>query len=133
MFGMHLMPAPPRTPGRDCFVILGRDITAVLQARQTQDSMQRLLAKVFTSVDAPVAIVNGAGRVVMTNPQLDGLLGYKPNGLVGLPSLDLVVPDARARAATIIRQQLLDGHDSVQCVEGVLSASLRAEADVAEK
>jgi PAS domain S-box-containing protein len=116
MFGMHLMPAPARTPGSDCFVILGRDITAASQARQMQDSMQRLLAKVFTSVDAPVAIVNGAGRIVMTNPQLDGLLGYKPNGLVGRLSLDLVPPDARTRAAEVIAQQIADGRDTTQSV-----------------
>jgi PAS domain S-box-containing protein len=112
--GMHLMPAPARTPGSDCFVILGRDITAVLQARQTEDFTQRLLTKVFTSVDAPVAIVNGAGRIVMTNPQLDGLLGYKPNGLVGLPTLDLVAPEARARVEAVIKQQIADGRDSIQ-------------------
>jgi PAS domain S-box-containing protein len=119
MLGMHLMPAPARTPGSVCFVILGRDITAAIEARQMQDSMQRLLAKVFTSVDAPVAIVNGAGRIVMTNPQLDGLLGYKPNGMVGLLTLDLVAPDARARVSTVIRQQIADGRDTVQ------SASVR--------
>ena len=61
MLGMHLMPVPARTAGFDCFVIVGRDITEALQTRQMQASMQRLLAAVFTSVDAPVAIVNGAG------------------------------------------------------------------------
>jgi PAS domain S-box-containing protein len=116
MLGMHLMPAPARTPGSDCFVILGRDITAAIEARQMQDSMQRLLAKVFTSVDAAVAIVNGAGRIVMTNPQLDGLLGYKPNGMVGLRTLDLVAPDVRTRVSTVIRQQIADGRDTVQSV-----------------
>src|ERR1700761_1801716 len=105
MLGMHLMPAPSRIPGSDCFVILGRDITTAIEARQMQDSTQRLLAKVFTSVDAAVAIVNAAGRIVMTNPQLDSLLGYKSSGLVGLPSLDLVATSARARVLAAIRQQ----------------------------
>jgi PAS domain S-box-containing protein len=113
MFGMHLMPAPARTPGTDCFVILGRDITATQQARQMQDSTQRLLAKVFTSVDAPVAIVNGAGRIVMTNPQLDRLLGYNPNGLVGRRTLDLVPSDARTRVAEAIARQIADGRDTI--------------------
>jgi PAS domain S-box-containing protein len=114
MLGMHLMPAPARAPGSDCFVILGRDITAALLARQTQDSMQRLLAKVFTSVDVPLAIVNGVGRIVMTNPHIEGLLGYPPSGLVGRPSLDLVAPSARVRVGAIIKQQLVDGRDTVQ-------------------
>jgi PAS domain S-box-containing protein len=114
MLGMHLMPAPARTAGRDCFVILGRDITAALQARQMQDSIQRLLAKVFSSVDAPVAIVNGAGRIVMTNPRIDQLLGYKPNGLLGRTSIEIVAPQARERVTALIGQQTVDGHDTVQ-------------------
>ena len=99
MLGMHLMRAPARASGRDCFVILGRDITAVLQARQMQESIQRLLAKVFSSVDAAVVIVNGAGRILMTNPHVDQLLGYKPNGLVGRNAIDLVGPSARDTVA----------------------------------
>ena len=35
--GMHLMPAPTRMVGRACFVILGRDITTLVQARQVRD------------------------------------------------------------------------------------------------
>jgi PAS domain S-box-containing protein len=109
MLGMHLMPAPARTPGRDCFVILGRDITSALEARRMQDSIQRLLAKVFSSVDAAVAIVNSAGRIVMTNPGIDLLLGYKPNGLVGRNSMDLVAPGSRASVAATLKQQANDG------------------------
>jgi PAS domain S-box-containing protein len=112
MLGIHLMPAPARTPGRDCFVILGRDITAVLHVRQTQDSIQRLLAKVFSSVGVAVIIVSGAGRIVMTNQHVDLLLGYPPNGLVGLVTMDLVAPDARARVAAMVRQQAADGRET---------------------
>jgi PAS domain S-box-containing protein len=43
MLGMHLMPAPARTPGKDCLIILGRDISAALKARQMQESVQQLL------------------------------------------------------------------------------------------
>ena len=114
MLGLHLMPAPARTPGSASFVILGRDITAALQDRQTQDSMQRLLAKVFTSVDIALAIVNGSGRIVMTNRHIDALLGYPSSGLVGRSTLDLVAPSARARVGAVVKQQLVDGLDTVQ-------------------
>src|ERR1700749_2812634 len=43
--GLHLMPVQGSTPQR--FVILGRDITESLQARQQQAAVQGLLAKVF--------------------------------------------------------------------------------------
>jgi PAS domain S-box-containing protein len=111
MMGMHLMPAPARAPGKACFVILGRDITAAFQARQMQDAIQHMLAKVFSSVDAAVAIISGAGRIVMTNRACDVLLGYAPNAMVGLRSIEIVAPDARARLAAIVKQQTADEHD----------------------
>jgi PAS domain S-box-containing protein len=112
MLGMHLMQAPERTPGFTCFVVLGRDITAALEARQMQDSIQRLLAKVFASVDAAVAIVNSVGRIVMTNPRVDALLGYKPNGLVGRSTLDLVAPSSRLIISELIKRQLEEETDT---------------------
>ncbi|MGD0104075.1 MAG: PAS domain-containing protein [Rhodopila sp.] len=112
MLGMHLMPAPARTPGKVCFVVLGRDITTALQTRQMQDSIQRLLTKVFNSVDAAVAIVDGGGRIVMTNPKINLLLGYKPNGLVGRLSLDLVDPESSAVVKAAIKRQQEDGCDA---------------------
>jgi PAS domain S-box-containing protein len=105
LLGMHLMAAPARTDGKDCFVVLGRDITAALQARQMQDSIQRLLAKVFSSVDAAVAIVSAAGRIVMTNRGVDLLLGYKPNELVGRSSLDLVASGSRGVVGATLKRQ----------------------------
>ena len=111
MLGMHLMPAPARMPGKSCFIILGRDITVAFRGRQMQDLIQRLLAKVFSSVDVAVAIVNSAGRILMTNPRTDVLLGYAPNGLVGKSSLDLVAPGSRASVAAKIKRQIEDGSD----------------------
>jgi PAS domain S-box-containing protein len=111
MFGFHLMLAPERTPGRSCFAVLGRDITAQLEARQMQNSIQRLLAKVFTSIDEAVVIISAAGRIMMANPRIDQLLGYKPNELVGRKSLDMVAPDARASIAETIKGQMKRGTD----------------------
>ena len=113
MLGMHLMPAPARTAGKACFVILGRDITAALQARQMQEAIQHLLAKVFSSVDAAVLIINGAGRIVMTNRGCDLLLGYAPNALVGRASIEMVVPDARAQVTALVEQHKADEHDLI--------------------
>ncbi len=111
MLGMHLMPAPAQTPGKACFVILGRDVTAVLEARQMQDAIQHLLAKVFSSVDAAVLIISGAGRIVMTNRACDLLLGYPPNALVGRAAIEMVASEDRARVAAIVDQQKADEHD----------------------
>jgi PAS domain S-box-containing protein len=117
MLGIHLMPAPAQADGRVCFVLLARDITAVIQSRQMQDSIHRLLAKVFTTIEEAVVIVserrgNTAGCIVMTNPGVDRLLGYKPNSLTGRNSLDLVAAGSRDMVATHFKQQSEQGGDS---------------------
>jgi PAS domain S-box-containing protein len=112
MLGLHLMPAPARAQGRVCFALLGRDITEAFHTRQQQDSVQRLLAKVFISVDEAVAIIDGTGRIVMTNPHVDRLLGYAPNGLIGRGSLEVVAPECRAAVAETRKRQLEEGGDT---------------------
>jgi PAS domain S-box-containing protein len=107
--GLHLMPVRDATP--PCFVILGRDITESLQARQQQAAIQGLLAKVFLCVKAPVAIVSDSGLLQMTNPALDQLLGYPPGGLVGKRSIDCVASSARAATMAARERQAEDGHD----------------------
>ncbi|MSP00748.1 MAG: PAS domain S-box protein [Acetobacteraceae bacterium] len=111
MLGFHLMAAPEWTPGRVCFTVLGRDITALLEARQMQNSVQHLLAKVFMSVDEGVVILNAAGSILMTNSRIDRLLGYKPNELVGRRSVDLAAPGSRASIAEAAKKQMEHGTD----------------------
>jgi PAS domain S-box-containing protein len=77
-----------------------------------QDSVQRLLAKVFSSVDVAVVIVNGAGRIMMTNPHVDHLLGHKPNGLVGRNAIDIIAPSGRDSVAATIKQQIKEGSNA---------------------
>jgi PAS domain S-box-containing protein len=112
MLGMHLMPAPARTTGKDCFIILGRDISDALKARQMQESVQQLLAKVFSSVDVAVAIINSSGHLVMTNRHIERLLGYKSNEMIGRTSLELAAPSTRASIVARIKQQQATGDDT---------------------
>ena len=91
--GLHIMPAAKATTG--CSVLLGRDITASLRDAQQHAAIQGLLAKVFASVQAPVAIVEEHGFIAMTNPAFDRLLGYPAGALMGKSSIDIAVPTAR--------------------------------------
>jgi PAS domain S-box-containing protein len=93
--GLHLMPVPDTSP--PCCVLLGRDITEALRDRQQHAAIQGLLAQVFVSVRAAVAIVDDHGAIVMTNPALDNLLGYRPGGLVGKLAEQCAAPEGRAR------------------------------------
>ncbi len=108
-FGLHLMPVRGSTPQH--YVILGRDITESLQMRQQQTAIQGLLAKVFVCVSAPVAIVSDTGIIQMTNPALDGLLGYPAGGLVGKRAVDINALSARPAAMSARQRQTEDGQD----------------------
>jgi PAS domain S-box-containing protein len=112
VLGMHLMQAPARRPGQDCFIILGRDISEALKARQMQQLIQQLLAKVFGCVDIAVAIINASGHVVMTNRHIERLFGYKSDEMIGLTSLELAAPSTRASIAAQVKQQRAAGDDT---------------------
>jgi PAS domain S-box-containing protein len=112
MLGLHMMPVPVRIPGRLRFAVLARDITAALEARQIQASIQRLLAKVFLCIDEAVVIVDGAGQVVMTNPHADRLLGYPPNGMIGKSLPSLISAQLRDAVTARREQQIAQGTDA---------------------
>jgi PAS domain S-box-containing protein len=107
--GLHLMPVRNANP--PCCIILGRDITENLQVRRQQAAIQGLLAKVFQCVSAPVAIVSEDGRILMTNPALDELLGYPAGGLVGRLAMDCNAPSVRPSAIAARQRQVQDGRD----------------------
>jgi PAS domain S-box-containing protein len=111
VLGLHVMPVPVRQAADAWFVILGRDITAILEARSLQQATQRLLAKVFISINEAVAIVDTSDRIVMINPFADRLLGYGANALVGRPSLDIVATRDRGLVAANRSRQMVDGSD----------------------
>lgn len=108
-FGLHLMPAGEAGAEGPYFVVLGRDISAQLQASQQQRAIQELLANVFLSVDAAVAIVGADGRFLMTNPQHDRLMRRPVGSLAGKPTQDCVAPEFRAPLEQARKQQFIDG------------------------
>ncbi|MDR3538190.1 MAG: PAS domain S-box protein [Acetobacteraceae bacterium] len=106
---MHLMPVADRE--RACSVLMGRDVSEAVHAREQQDATQGLLAKVFLFVQAAVVIVDERGIILMANPATHRLLGYAANTLAGRSALDLVPPGAQARVAAARAGQLVDGKD----------------------
>jgi PAS domain S-box-containing protein len=107
--GLHLMPVRGSSP--PCFIVLGRDITEALHARHQQAAIQGVLAKVFLSVKAPVAVTSDTGLIQMTNPALDELLGYSAGSLVGKASIDHYAPGSRAAAMAARNRQTETGHE----------------------
>jgi PAS domain S-box-containing protein len=107
--GLHIMPVAETTP--ECSVLLGRDITASLRDAQQHAAIQGLLAKVFTSVQAPVAIVEEHGFIAMTNPAFDRLLGYPAGSLMGKRSMDIAAPAVRSTLLEAGEGQVASGQN----------------------
>jgi PAS domain S-box-containing protein len=74
-------------------------------------TIQGLLAKVFVSVQAAVAVVTEDGVIAMANPALDQFLGYSPGGLVGKPSMQMAAPAARSILLQARQRQIENGQD----------------------
>ncbi len=102
--GLHLMPVDEAAS--PCFVLFGRDITEVLRDRQQHAAVRGLLAKVFVAVQAAVAIVDENGMIMMANPALDKLLGYRTGGLIGRNCPDITAPESRDVAQEAHQRQL---------------------------
>jgi len=102
--GLHLIPVGEGTP--PCFVLFGRDITEVLRDRQQHAAVRGLLAKVFVAVQAAVAIVDENGMIMMANPALDKLMGYRTGGLIGRNCPDITAPESRGAAQDAHQRQL---------------------------
>lgn len=103
-FGYHLMPTE-----HDGFVLLGRDITAQRQERKRHNAAQALLAKVYMVVEVPIAIISADGRMLMTNPAVDRLLGVSAVSLAGTAFLDHVGVDTRQAVGKAMARQLATG------------------------
>lgn len=112
-FGLHLMPAPESAAGRRCFVVVGKDVTGLDRTRKMEDAVQVLLAGIFMSIDDAVAIVDDGGRIVMTNPAFNRLLGYSARELTGRAALDLLAPESRGAVEASIRRQREDQQDLI--------------------
>ncbi len=106
--GLHVMPSADPNTGEFRCVLLGRDITARLQAREQNQAIQNLLAKVLISVDIPVAILAVDGRIIKTNPCFDRLLGQSGQALEGRLFLDLADPADRSGLETALHRQTDD-------------------------
>jgi len=107
--GLHLMPVPDSTP--PCSVVLGRDISKQRRDRRQHSAIQNLLAKVFVTVQTPVAIVDEQGAVVMNNPALDCLLDTIPGSLNGKSAIGFVAPDCRGAVIRLREPQIKAGEN----------------------
>ena len=81
-----------------------------------------LLGAVFARSPVAMAVLDGAGQVLETNPALDRYLGHRPGGLVGTFLHDHVVPEdvGRLRLGTSERRlRHARGHDLWAVVSAV--------------
>ncbi len=86
-------------------------VNATQQLVEEQARVNEILAQVFVSVHAAVAVIDVDGRLLMTNPAFDRMLGVAPGELAGQTSLELVDPAFRPAAKAARVRQLADNRD----------------------
>jgi PAS domain S-box-containing protein len=90
-------------------VLTGRDLTEAHRSAAQEDASRRLLAAIFSRINAPVAIVTAAGEIMLSNPAFHNLLGYQPSEMHKLRVEDLTAPDFASAAKAARARQLIDG------------------------
>jgi PAS domain S-box-containing protein len=80
--------------GRQAKATIVRDITRRKRAEEAlRESEERF--SMLSSVTYEGIAISEKGIIVDANPQLAGMLGYEPGGLVGLNAMDFVAPESR--------------------------------------
>lgn len=90
-------------------VLIGRDIRERRRAAEQDHAVQQLLTRVFVGVDAAVAIASADGRILMTNPAFDRLVGSAPGALIGYPTISLVAEESRETVRRVVECHILTG------------------------
>ena len=106
--GYHLIPIEG-PEGQPWYVLHGRDITEQRLARQRQQAAEGLMAAVFRTIDAAMAITTEAGPILMTNAHLDRLLDAEPGSLQGKNFADLLAASDRVVFLHAQEQRLGEG------------------------
>ncbi|HVU14506.1 MAG TPA: PAS domain S-box protein [Phototrophicaceae bacterium] len=86
-------------------VITNRDITERKRMEEALRQNQQLLASIYESVLAGIAVVDGSGHYVQVNSTYAGIYGYTPAEMLGQHFTMILPPEARASA--------IDSHDQV--------------------
>lgn len=80
---------------------------------------ETFLEALFTRVPDAIAVVDGAGRFVRTNPGFQALFGFTHDEVLGRPLADLIVPPSRRAAALELHARVRHGEPVVTETERV--------------
>ena len=96
-------------PGVVHGIIVGRDITRERRVASQENGTRRMLAAVFMRITAPVTIVQADGRILMSNPAFQRLIGYSAEELVGLDPRSITAVECNEAVEAARTRQLQDG------------------------
>ncbi|MBV8526312.1 MAG: PAS domain-containing protein [Acetobacteraceae bacterium] len=134
--GYHLIPIEGPA-GEAWYVLHGHDITEQRLAIQRQQAAEGLMAAVFRTMDASIAITTSRGRILMTNLHLDRLLDAEPGSLEGENFRELIADTDREAFVRAQEQPLSHGPArSLQVTllrKGGVAVRVRISCAVAER
>ncbi len=90
-------------------IIVGKDITQARRIANQEGATRRLLSRVFQRTEAPVAVIDGNGKLMMTNPAFQKLFGYHPGEIENFNIETLVAEEFKRATKTAREKQILDG------------------------
>jgi diguanylate cyclase (GGDEF)-like protein/PAS domain S-box-containing protein len=110
-----VMPPPRKTPTKAKQPKQSRRPSAASGDRGSVADRRHeaFLEALFTRVPNAIAVVDGAGRFVRTNPGFQALLGFTPDDVLGRSLVDLIVPPSRRAAALEIQARVRRGETVV--------------------
>jgi PAS domain S-box-containing protein len=87
-------------------VVVGRDVTAQRRAEEGLRASEQRFRDVVASADEYVFEMDPAGRVTYISEAVEGVLGYRPDEVVGRSSLEFMGPEEQERSAAYLAERV---------------------------
>ena len=81
-------------------------VIARMEAEEKLRQSQQLIQSLFDGIDDFMFILDGQGRIIMTNQEVENRLGYSSDELLGMPVTGVHPPDRREEAMAIVKAML---------------------------
>jgi PAS domain S-box-containing protein len=86
-------------------VVVGRDVTSQKRAEVSLRASEQRFRDVVASADEYIFEMNTAGEITYISEAVEGVLGYRPNEVVGQSSLAFMGPEEQERSAAYLAER----------------------------
>jgi len=87
-------------------VVVGRDVTSQKRAEASLRASEQRFRDVVASADEYIFEMSTTGRITYISEAVEGVLGYRPDEVVGLSSLGFMGPEEQERSAAHLAERV---------------------------